>query len=363
MLEAQRLSRILDVARAVASELDLEAILRLVIEEGRQLTGAACVTLGAVGDSAVPHGALTVPVLVDGEVYGNLCLTEKAGGASFDEDDEEAIELLAGWAGVAIANAGTYRAERELRRASQQAVRALEATTAIARAVGAETDLDRVLELIVERARDLVNARGVLILLRGGDELRVAALAGDLDDELLNLRVAYEGTVSGQVLRTGRLERIDRIDGDRRFALAQRVGARSALFVPLVYRGRSVGVLNAFDPAQGAQFTPEDERLLESFAASAATAVATAQSVAQEGLGRSLEASERERQRWARELHDETLQELAALKVLLSAARSNRDRAVVDRTLDLAFDHIDTEITGLRRRSPTCGRPSSTRSG
>jgi signal transduction histidine kinase len=84
-------------------------------------------------------------------------------------------------------------------------------------------------------------------------------------------------------------------------------------------------------------------------AASAATAVATAQTVASEGMRRSIEASERERQRWAHELHDETLQELAGLKVLLIGARSTRDVDTVHTTLDAAIEQIDTEITGLRR--------------
>jgi signal transduction histidine kinase len=135
-----------------------------------------------------------------------------------------------------------------------------------------------------------------------------------------------------------------------RFAMARQVTVSSGLFVPLVFRGRAVGVLNVFDRAGGEQdFTAEDEHLMEGFAASAATAVATAQTVASEGLRRSIEASERERQRWALELHDETLQELAGLKVLLSGARRNGDLPSVHATLDAALEQIDTEITGLRR--------------
>ena len=49
--------------------------------------------------------------------------------------------------------------------------------------------------------------------------------------------------------------------------------------------------------------------------------MATAQNAAEEALRRSIEASEAERTRWARELHDETLQQLAGLRVLLAGAR------------------------------------------
>lgn len=407
MLEEQRLRRILDVGRSVVAELDLEALLRRVLDEARALTGARYAALGVlderhselerfltagiderthraigelprgrgvlgvlisdprplrldhVGDHPRSYGFplahppmetfLGVPIAVGGEAFGNLYLCEKEGGEPFDADDEEAIVLLAGWASVAIANARAYHGEHSRRSELEQLVRALEATTEIARAVGGETDLERVLELIVKRARALVEARGVLIMLREGDALRGAAVAGDLDDDLLGVRVPVEGSVSGEVMARQRVERLANVRDRLRFQLGQRLQASTGLFVPLVYRGSALGVLSAFDRRGGEEFTREDERLLESFAASAATAVATAQTVASEGLRRSIEASERERQRWARELHDETLQELAGLRVLLSGARRSDDVAAIRVTLDTALGQIDTEITGLRR--------------
>jgi signal transduction histidine kinase len=408
MLDERRLRRVLEVGRTVVSELDLEAVLQRVLEEARELTGARYAALGILDEQrselerfltagidaqthrqigALPHGRgvlgvliedprplrltdvgehprsygfpvghppmasfLGVPIRVRGEGYGNLYLAEKAGATEFDADDEETIVLLAGWAGVAIANARAYHGEHDRRHVLEQAVRGLEAAMAIARAVGGETSLKPILELIVKRARALVGSRGVLILLREEDELVVAAVAGETEGSLLEERIPVEGSISGHVLRTQRSERLANVRDQLRFAMAGQVSAQSGLFVPLVFRGRSLGVLNVFDRSDdGGEFTDEDEQLLEGFAASAATAVATAQTVASEGLRRSIEASERERERWARELHDETLQELAGLKVLLSGARRSGDLAVVQRTLATAIEQIDTEITGLRR--------------
>ena len=99
----------------------------------------------------------------------------------------------------------------------------------------------------------------------------------------------------------------------------------------MVFHNRAIGILSAFDrPSGDGTFSEEDERLLQAFAASAATAVATAQTASNEALRRSMQASEQERRRWARELHDETLQELAGLKVLLSGARRSDDPARLD---------------------------------
>ncbi len=408
MLDERRLRRVLEVGRTVVSELDLEAVLQRVLEEARSLTGARYAALGILDEhrrelerfltlgidaethrqiGALPHGRgvlgvlieeptplrlsnvsehprsygfpvghppmasfLGVPIRVHDESYGNLYLTDKQGADAFDEDDEETIVLLAGWAGVAIANARAYHGEHDRRHELEQAVRGLEASTAIARAVGGETDLGRILELIVKRARALVGASGVLIMLRDGSELEVAAVAGQLEGNLLHERIPIEGSISGHVMQTQHSERLAHVRDQLHFALSRQVKADSGLFVPLVFRGRTLGVLNAFDRGEsGGEFTAEDEQLLEGFAASAATAVATAQSAASESLRRSIEASERERQHWALELHDETLQELAALKVVLSGARRSDDLTAVHRTIETAIEQIDTEISGLRR--------------
>ena len=102
--------------------------------------------------------------------------------------------------------------------------------------------------------------------------------------------------------------------------------AQTALLVPMVYRGEAVGVLAAFDRGEdGSVFSEDDEQMLRTFAASAATAVALAQSVQADRLRSSLAAADAERRRWARELHDETLQGLGGLRVLLSSALRRDD--------------------------------------
>lgn len=294
-------------------------------------------------------GFLGVPVLIRGESWGNLYLTEKVGG-EFDEGDEEAAAILAGWAALAIENARLYKAIDERRSELERAVTGLEATTAIARALGGETRLDRVLELIVERARALVEARMVLILLEEGDDLVVAATAGDAPQDLVGRRTAIAGTLTGGVLRSGHAERVLDIDERLRVSMgAFGVSAHSALLVPLVFRGRGHGVIAAYDLVDAnAEFGEPDERLMLSFAASAATAVATVKSVEEDRLRYSIESSEQERRRWARELHDETLQVLGGLQVLLSAALRRDDLEAFRTATASAVEQIRAEIGGLR---------------
>lgn len=412
-IDAARQRRLIEVGRALVARLDLEGVLEMVLDAARELTGARYaalgildegkreldrfLTLGIEGDPRttigdLPRGRgvlgelirnpeplrladvgahprshgfppghppmrtfLGAPIRIRGEVWGNLYLTEKSGGADFDQGDEAAILVLSDWAAVAVENARLYEglarrgneAERQ-RDQAERSARALAVMTDIARSVGGETDIDRILELIVDRGRSLVQARALLIMLAEGEELVMAATAGDLDAELRGTRIPIAGTIPGEVLRAGRAERLGDAEGEAGLG-GLRVTAEAAILVPLTFRGVSSGVLVALDrQADGPGFGVEDERLLRSFAASAATAVATAKSVEAERLRHSLEAAEQERKRWARELHDETLQAFGGLRMLHSAAlRSDAGADELRDALREGIELIDAEIDNL----------------
>ncbi len=407
-LDEQRLRRLIEVGRSLVSQRDLEALLEQVLDVARELTGARYAALGvldekreslerfvtrgidapthrAIGD--LPHGRgilglliqeprplrlhdlrthprsygfpanhppmrsfLGVPVRIRGNAWGNLYLTDKQGG-DFDVRDEQTAVILADWAAVAIENANLYQRLQRRRDALEQVVQGLEATTAIARAVGAETQLERVLELIVKRGRALVDARAMVILLRDGEELEVAACAGEAEPGVVGRRIPVEDSTSGAVLHGTRPERIRDVASRLRIS-PDRLGvadAHTALLVPLEFRSRGLGVLVAFDRI-GAEreFGAEQEQLLLAFAASAATAVATAQTVEHERLRESMASAEQERRRWARELHDETLQGLAGFQVLLSSALRRSDPESLQQAVRTAVEQIGTEIEKLR---------------
>jgi signal transduction histidine kinase len=199
----------------------------------------------------------------------------------------------------------------------------------------------------------------MLVALREDEDLVVQAAAGDVPGDVVGRRIAIARSVAGDVLRTQQPERLADAPSRLRFALAEHVGAASGLIVPLVFRGEAVGVLAAFDRVvAGPEFTAEDTRLMQAFAASAATAVMTAQNVTAQGLQRSVEASERERLRWARELHDETLQELAALRIALSSARKSGDAEALERAAEEAIERATAAIAALRNLM-TDMRPAS----
>jgi two-component system, NarL family, sensor histidine kinase DevS len=223
----------------------------------------------------------------------------------------------------------------------RRAVKRLQAATEVAIAVGGETDLDRVLDAIVERGRALVEARALIILLREGEELVVAAtaaVAGGLDPMVASLR--FKTDEASEELLLGRFTGVE---------LGAKESGR-ALIAPLLFRGQSLGLVVALDHVgDPGHFDDEHQRMLESFAATAATGVATARSMAEERLQNTIDAAEQERGRWARELHDETLQSLAVLRMRLASALREESPDGLHETGQEAVEQIDDEIVKLRR--------------
>jgi signal transduction histidine kinase len=116
----------------------------------------------------------------------------------------------------------------------------------------------------------------------------------------------------------------------------------------LAFRGETLGVLAAVDRADGKSFDDADEQLLRSVAASAATAVATARSVADARLRSTVEAADQARARWARELHDETLQGLTGARMVLSAGLAHGGHDGLREAAATADSHLGEETRKLR---------------
>lgn len=212
-----------------------------------------------------------------------------------------------------------------------------------------ETRLDRVLETVVERARLLVDARTVMVLLEDRGRLVVAATTGDYEVERRGVRLQADGSAWRRAMADGEADRVAEIQGWLKISLTELgVSARAALLVPLSHRNRSVGVLAAFDRAgEDSKFSAQDESLLMGFAASAAMSINAAQSMAEDRVRESIDVTERERARWARELHDETLQGLGALRVRLSASL-RLGQAEMGEAIAEAISQIEDEIANLR---------------
>ena len=281
---------------------------------------------------------LGVPIMLRGIAYGNLYLTEKRDG-EFTAEDEDNISLLAAQAAVAIENARLYESAT---RWSRQ----LESLTEVGNALAQEVELPRVLDLVVTHLRDLLNARDVFIGLPRAGALRIEAGAGDAAAHLVG-RHLPDRSKSSLVLERRRSERVDSLLEDPEIdqETARIIGGTAGLFVPLVVRDHAIGVLAVHDKiGPDPRFTDADLRIAETFAARAAVAVDISERVERDAFRRVVEAQELERQRLARELHDETGQALTSvllgLRSLEEANSEDELRAAATHVRELVVETL-----------------------
>jgi signal transduction histidine kinase len=375
-----RLRTLVETGLAISSELSLDVVLQRIVQAAALVTGARYAALGVIDPTGtslerfVTHGVddetraligdlprgrgvlgalitdartlrlhdlaedprsvgfppghppmrtfLGTPIMLRGVAYGNLYLTEKEDGLDFDGEDEELVALLSAQAAVAIENARLYESATAWSRQ-------LESLQEISAALAGELELPRLLQLVVERLRELIDARIVAIALPVQDGLRVEAIASEGQTDLLHELIPFESKV-GAVYARGRSERVDAVLDDPEVLpeVARRFGAVTGLYVPLLARNGPMGIVFAHDRAgRDPRFTNADLRLTEHFAQRATVAVDLSRRVQRDSLRRVIEGQEIERRRLARELHDETGQALTSVLLGLKNVENADDTA------------------------------------
>lgn len=289
------------------------------------------------------HTFLGVPIALRGVAYGNLYLAEKEGGADFTDGDEEAVQLLAAQAAVAIENARLY--ESATRWSAQ-----LESLNEVANALVTEFELPRLLQLIAQRLHQLIGARAVTIALPAGEGARIEAAAGEEAESLLGLEIAARSKTM-RVLARRRSERVDSPVDDPEVdqESARRMHMRAGLYVPLLLRDRAIGVVTARDKlGDDPRFSEDDLRLAEAFAQRAAVAVDLSRRVERDSLRRVVAAQEAERRRLARELHDETGQALTSILLGLRTVGEAHDGQELEHALGEVRELVRSTLQDVR---------------
>ena len=372
---------LLEAVMAISSDLDMHSVLVRIVEAACQITGARYGALGVLGHTGslvdfvttgidpgeaarigdLPHGQgilgllikhpeplrlkqlqehpqsfgfppnhppmesfLGVPVRIRGTVFGNLYLTEKAGGQDFTDDDEQLVEALAKTAGFVIENARAY-AQSERRR------QWLEASAHIADALQPPIRLDDAMREIAIGARRASSATAVAVIQGDEETLTIAAADGP-------------GTREVEPLTRALVEEIDRTEAEGSMVVVPRGTDRTVVLVPLRAHVAANGVLLVLLEGGRGRLDPEEVELLTSFADQASLALDRAQAL-QDRQELMLVA---DRDRIARDLHDLVIQRLFATGLQLQGARRIALSSEVKERLDAAVSELDITIRDIR---------------
>ncbi len=284
---------------------------------------------------------LGAPIRIRDEVYGNLYLTQKHGGGQFDEEDEAVLVALAAAAGVAIENARLYDEARR-----QQ--RWLAASSEVTRTLLSGADVGEALELITARALEMSGADLVVLALpvSDGSVIQIEHAAGVGAEEALGLVLPARESASGQVLSSGERLRVEDFSHDDRVAEVARehMNLGPAILVPLGGAGNVRGVLTAGRRPGAMPLASAAAEMLVTFATQAGIALELAEHRRQAERVAVFE----DRDRIARDLHDLVIQRLYATGMSLQGAVSLIAAPEVADRVSVAVDALDETIREIR---------------
>jgi len=393
-----RVYSLLEAVVAVGSSLDLEVLLRSIVQTAVSLVDASYGAMGVIGErerlaefipvgvtdeqiAAIHHwpegkgllgllitdprplrladikdhdasfgfppghppmtSFLGVPIRIRGEVYGNLYLTDKQGGGQFDTEDEAVVVALAAAAGVAIENARLYEEARR-----QQ--RWLSATAEVTRHLLSGAEPGDALSMITEKALEMTGADLVMVSLPmpDGRHVRIESAAGAGAEQALGLVVPLQNSITAHVLSTGERLSIPDYLADERVsdAAKERLGLGTLEVVPLGAPGKVRGVLAAGRRHGATPLPAAAADMLATFAAQASIGLELAEHRKQAEQMKVFE----DRDRIAKDLHDLVIQRLYATGMSLQGVTSMITVPEVADRVSRSVDALDDTIREIR---------------
>lgn len=124
-------------------------------------------------------------------------------------------------------------------------------------------DLSSIMDLVTQRTQDISNAEGASIELIENTELVYSAASG-IAEKFLGLRLEIENSLSGECIRervplfSNDIEIDDRVNKDA----CRKIGLRSMIVMPLIFKNDVVGVLKVLSVAAD-HFNEENIKILE----------------------------------------------------------------------------------------------------
>jgi signal transduction histidine kinase len=224
----------------------------------------------------VPKCSLTVPINVQGKLFGAISLQNVDRENAFNESDMHLLETLANSLSVALENARLFNETQRLFQAEQKRAAELAVVNTVSSALASELDLDALIQLVGEQTRYIFNADIAYVALLDptgsminfpytyGEELQPVKFGEGLSSKIIE---------NNQPLLIN--EEMDKQVADMGTSIVGRE-ARSFLGVPIMVSGKAEGVLSVQNCTEEGMFSQDDVRLLTTIAANVGTAIKNA---------------------------------------------------------------------------------------
>jgi GAF domain-containing protein len=281
---------------------------------------------------------LAVPLVVGGRVLGAMNVQTR-NTHEFTEDEVELLSMIADLAGGAIEKATLHDHMR-------RQIRELSTLAELSQTLTSPLYLEQVLQVIVEMAARMLEARlcSLLLLDESAGLLRPAAAHPANEAYTERAPIPVGSGIAGRVAQTGEMELVADLLAEPRFSdpeFARREGLRSMVSVPLRVRDRVIGVLNCYR-GRPAAFSPADVNLLTTLATQTALAIENANLVMRSAV--------------VREMHHRVKNNLQTIAMLLrlqlADGREPSGREVltetINRVLGIAAVHEILSLEGFR---------------
>jgi signal transduction histidine kinase/ketosteroid isomerase-like protein len=293
------------------------------------------------------RSAVGVPIVVDGRVWG-VAFAASTREVPFPGDTERRLAQFTELLATAISNTEA-RADAS-RLAEEQA-----ALRRVATLVAHESSPSEVSAAVAKEVAGLLGVENMRMVRYEADAaVTVVAEWGEPDAAFpVGSRLPLGGkNIASQVLRTERPARIEYAKATGAVgAYARSMGIRSAVGAPIVVDGRLWGVMVATSPEAGS-LPADTESRLENFTELVATAISNTEAREEVAASRTriVAATDEERRRVVRDLHDGAQQRLVhtiiTLKLARRAVQNEREDAAA--LLTEALDHAEQATAELR---------------
>jgi len=293
---------------------------------------------------------LGVPIVSEDEVYGRLYLTNKRQADEFSPLDEQLLTILAAHAAVSIRNARFMKFSQEQHTQLVKKNRQLAALDEATMAIAGELSLEKVLQQIVDSARELVGAQyAALGVPNSAGVLETFINSGMEPETIAGIPHLPHGLgLLGAIIKERRIIRIPRISDDpRSVGFPEGHPAMDPfLGVPVMAGGEMLGNLYLTNKIGVDEFTQEDEEMVSQLAAHAAVAIQNARLYEQVGRLAIVD----ERTRIGMDLHDGVIQSIYAVGLTLESTRlaMQNDLEDADVLLEAAIEGLNNTIRDIR---------------